>query len=264
MWTLVLEEHFAEPGLLAYIKPHRRDIYAQDRAKVFLSQFLRRERQRTLFAWRRYCHRRARCRFLVAALITRWRTVNGLDAIAKWRRWTMLVCSAITAQRYIRGWMGRLAGWYINQMEITATVLQTQYRKMRASRLYHEVIARRHWAATEISRWGRGAAARRLVLNMLEGHLDKERAAIARDRFNWENRVLIKATRVVQAAWRHRRQRDKAAAAAAIEAAAAKVEEMKELMDADAFTKRNIYEKALEAWYKEQKRIALSAGGYEV
>ena len=81
-----------------------------------------RERQRFLSAWRRYCTRRARCRFLVAQMITRWRVVNGLDAIAKWRRYTMLVCSAITAQRYIRGWMGRLAGWYIAQMEVTACV----------------------------------------------------------------------------------------------------------------------------------------------
>ena len=100
--------------------------------------------------------------------VTRWRALNGLDALSRWRRWAMLVGSATTAQRYVRGWMGRLARWYMKEMERTATVLQTRYRRMRARRVYFEAIAKRHWAVTEIARWARGSAARRFALNKLE------------------------------------------------------------------------------------------------
>jgi hypothetical protein len=54
VWTLVLEEHFAQPWLLEYIKPYRRDIYAQDRAKASVPRtqntaHVRRARARSFF-----------------------------------------------------------------------------------------------------------------------------------------------------------------------------------------------------------------------
>ena len=126
--AVVLEEHFGEPGLLGFIKPYRRETYTSDKAKVFLAGFLTRTRRRRLAQWTLYCKKRQRCRFLVATTLVRWKTLNELDALLRWRRHTLLVTSAVTAQRYTRGWMGRLARWYMREMERGTVVMQTKYR----------------------------------------------------------------------------------------------------------------------------------------
>ena len=56
-------------GLVAYMKPYRKDVYAQEKAKFFLAQFLRRQRRRTMASWKKYCVKRQRCRFLVACTV---------------------------------------------------------------------------------------------------------------------------------------------------------------------------------------------------
>jgi hypothetical protein len=126
VWTLVVEEHFAEPGLLAFLKPYRRQVHAATKATEFRANVLRRTRRRSVAKWRLYCARRQRCRFLVAHAVARWRVLNCLDALHKWRRHAMAVCSAVTVQRYTRGWMGRLARWFMAEMERTAVAIQTK------------------------------------------------------------------------------------------------------------------------------------------
>ena len=49
-----------------------------------------------------------------------------------------------------------------------------------------EVIAKRHWAATEIARWARGSADRRLALNKLETKLTEAHAKLDRERYYWD------------------------------------------------------------------------------
>lgn len=126
VWTMVIEEHFAEPGLLAFIKPYRREVYTTSKAKQFLAGFITRTRRRNVKRWRLYCMRRQRCRYLVAHTAARWRVLNTLDALYKWRRFAIVECSAITLQRYTRGWMGRLARWFIKEMERTVVTIQTK------------------------------------------------------------------------------------------------------------------------------------------
>lgn len=67
-----------------------------------------------------------------------------------------------------------------------------RYRSLRARRFYMEVVARRHWAVTEIARFIRGNAAKRLAMNKLETHLWKMHSKLAQERFEFENSELIK------------------------------------------------------------------------
>ena len=120
------------PKLLAFLKPTRREVYAKDKAKAFLAAYTFRKRKRIVAAWRfGYMARRKRARLLVAQACVRWRLLNTLDGFAAWRFGTLRIMNAITIQRYSRGWMGRLALWYLERMELMAVTLQTGARRAR-------------------------------------------------------------------------------------------------------------------------------------
>jgi hypothetical protein len=152
-----------------------------------------------------------------------------------------------------------------------------------------EVVARRHWAVTEIARFVRGNAAKRLAFNKLETHLWKMRSSLAKERFEFENSELIKvrprlgttatrgasnclavlrnvrfpsdqAAKMVQRAWRNKEAKEKAAASMERARNEKVVREMKARMEHENLTKRHIFERELEAWFKEERRKVFEGG----
>ena len=94
--------------------------------------------------------------------------------------------------------------WFLHHC---ATVLQTRYRMVIAVRRYIQRQLKRKWAATEMQRHFRGNMHRRLAFYRVSDFIAHEREKLDKERWNWENRTLIKATIAVQRAWRKREAR---------------------------------------------------------
>jgi len=255
-WTLAIEEDYMHPTLLLSVKTDRRKLRNHKKMMEFIETSELRCKRFNMESWARYVIRRKRCRYLMAECIVRYHVENVSMAMNAWTRFAIADIRAITIQRCIRGWLGRTEAHFLWFLHHCATVLQTRYRMVIAVRRYIQRQLKRKWAATEMQRHFRGNMHRRLAFYRLSDFIAHEREKLDKERWNWENRTLIKATIAVQRAWRKREARLAAEEAERKRKAELSVEQMMVEQEIEQQRQRKIYEENLEKWFDEQRAEA--------
>ena len=263
LWTLVIEEHYFHHTPLKFMKNSRRAIRNVRHCNQFLRTKDLRDKRRAAETWGRYIIRRKRARYLMAQVIVKYHVENISEAMNQWWAACLTDIRVTLLQRNIRGFLGRQEVNFLRYLHYMATCVQTRYRGRVCLRKYAQWCARRHWAAAEMQRHVRGNNARRLAMNRLEDFYDKGMAQHNKERWEWENRTLIKATTRIQMNWRSRSARLRTEEARRLAKAEALVKQEMSAMEIEAQRKRKVYEEELEDWYKMRREEFAKTELYE-
>ena len=253
-WTYVLEEKYYHPALLRFVMAERRRVKVEQLADSFLQHKNLRRKKVAAKVWRDYMWRRKRAKFLMQENIARYVVDNTATAWCIMRKWVMREIAVREIQRVMRGRIGRMEASFLKLLFESAILLQKTYRGRLSYRKYVTLKRKRTWAASELQRHVRGALARRLAFNRLEGFLDKERKKLAKARYDFENREMVNAVKLIQRQYRKLMKRRKVHLLKESSDREAMIQEMMDEMMKNHERARKVYETQISEWYARKRQ----------
>jgi Ca2+-binding EF-hand superfamily protein len=205
-----LEREFYDDFINERLHRARKHVADLLKAKVFLMRMLKNREIMAMEIWVSFRSRRKRARELTTRFVWNYEMASYLKGFRRWQWVTMMQVGATQIQLFYRSRRAVWAFRYIVHLNEAAKDVQRLFRGRRAFLLTRRIMALRHAKATCLQAHYRGHCGRKRARQVLLNHVEKQRQMLAKERWEWENRLLIQGAKRVQRGWRSRVEKMKA------------------------------------------------------